>query len=68
MTDYTRYVDQSGKHGNVEKIVKIIVEGGVVFKGTVDQWKDCFFSNPTVSNIKSWCKDLGYDCEIITEV
>lgn len=37
----------------------VIVDGGETFEGTLKQWADCFFSNPTVAEIKDFCKKNG---------
>jgi len=37
----------------------IIVDGGETFEGTLKQWENCFFSNPTVAGIRDFCKKNG---------
>lgn len=44
-----------------------MIEGGDVFCGTLDQFKDCFFDNATVETISDWCAAHGYSLEIETQ-
>ncbi len=45
----------------------IIIDSGEMFEGTVDQFKDCFFSNASERVIKEWYEDNGYKFEIIKQ-
>ena len=45
-------------------IPNIIIEGGSIFEGTLNQFKDCFFSNATIKSICDWCVDSDYSLEI----
>jgi len=56
-----------GRESNNEKIKLIKVENGDVFIGTIDHWKDCFFSNPNDTNIKEFCKEQKWKVEILYE-
>jgi len=48
----------------MSSILHIVIESGDVFEGTLDQFKDCFFSNADVDSIRKWCKDQDFSCEI----
>ena len=37
----------------------IIIDNGDVFEGSLEQFRDCFFSNASIKTIKEWCKDLN---------
>jgi len=68
--DLTKQEYQDGLKiiSNPDKIVWIIVEGGDMFEGSVLDWANCFFSNPTIENIKEFCKHNSWtEVEIITE-
>lgn len=43
---------------------EIIIEGGDVFIGNKEQFEDCFFSNPSIADIKGWCKGNCWKLEI----
>ena len=40
------------------------IDNGEIFEGTVDQFKDCFFSNSSEKNVRTWCEQQGYKFEI----
>jgi hypothetical protein len=51
-------------------LIKVNASG--LFEGTLDQWEDCFFSFPDgsseedkLSQIRYYCKDNGFDFEVI---
>ena len=46
----------------------IIVDNGVMFEGTREQFKDCFFSNATNSEITDWCFDNGLALKINNKI
>jgi len=35
--------------------------GEIFFEGTFDNWSNCFFSNPTVENIREFCVNNDLD-------
>ena len=37
-----------------------IIDGGAIFYGTLDQFKNCFFSNANEWMIREWCDERGY--------
>jgi len=39
----------------------IVIENGDVFEGTVRQFEECFFAEPTVVAITEWCGNHGRD-------
>ena len=39
-------------------------DGGVVFQGNEDHWRDCFFDNVSVEAIKEFCEGNGWTVEI----
>lgn len=43
----------------------IIIEHGDIFEGTVKQFMDCFFVVEDEENIRKWCKENNWTCEII---
>ena len=38
----------------------IVVDGGDVFVGDSDHWRDCFFDNPDEESIKDFCERHGW--------
>ena len=38
----------------------IVIEGGDIFEGSIDQFKDCFFSNASPDTIFQWCAGEGF--------
>lgn len=42
----------------------IVVDDGVMFEGTREQFMDCFFSNADDDNIIDWCFDKGFTLTI----
>jgi len=46
-----------------KKIKKITIDNGVMFEGTVDMFKDCFFSNASEKVIRDWCEKSKYKVE-----
>jgi hypothetical protein len=42
----------------------ILVEGGDMFDGTREGFRDCFFSNADNENIINWCGSNGWSLEI----
>lgn len=38
-----------------ERVI-ILLDSGKSFEGTIEHWKDCFFSNPTLENIRAFAK------------
>jgi hypothetical protein len=42
----------------------ICVNDGDVFEGTLDQFKDCFFSNATLELVTNWCEEQGYKLSV----
>lgn len=42
----------------------IIIEGGDVFEGSIEQFKDCFFDNADIDTISWWCGEHGYALEV----
>jgi hypothetical protein len=47
---------------------RILIDNGEVFDGTLEQFRDCFYSNATLENIPDWCRDNGHTYEFITTV
>jgi hypothetical protein len=43
----------------------IVIDNGKTFEGDVDQFKNCFFTNPTFENIKEWCKNNKMKVEFV---
>lgn len=41
-----------------------VIDDGVMFEGTIDQFRDCFFSNASERNVRKWCKKHKYKFEI----
>jgi hypothetical protein len=39
------------------------IEGGEVFEGTLEQFKDCFFSNADDESIKAWAEEHRWTYE-----
>jgi hypothetical protein len=46
----------------------IIVDNGIMFEGTREQFMDCFFSNADDEEIKDWCFDNGNKLKIGEEI
>ena len=46
----------------------IVVDDGVMFEGTREQFMDCFFSNADDEQIKAWCLKNSYSLRIGEEV
>lgn len=44
-----------------------VIDGGDMFEGTLDQFKDCFFPNATDRLIRSWCREQEYILEVRRE-
>lgn len=42
----------------------IIIDNGDTFEGNLSQFRDCFFSNPTLANIQDWCRSHHMTLEI----
>ena len=42
----------------------IVIDDGDMFYGTVDQFKDCFFSNADEETIRDWANVNGYNIEV----
>lgn len=38
----------------------IEVDGGSVFSGTRDQFRNCFFENANDNEIENWCQENGW--------
>ena len=36
--------------------ITILLDSGTSFEGTIEHWKDCFFDNPTLKNIRAFAK------------
>ena len=34
----------------------IVIDNGATFEGTLNQFRDCFFSNANYRTIKRWCE------------
>lgn len=45
--------------------MKIIIDNGDTFEGTINQFQDCFFTNANEETIKFWCSQNNMKCEII---
>jgi len=52
---------QTNKRGvAMGRTIKLItVDEGALFKGTLKQFADCFFSNPTEESIRAWVAGMG---------
>jgi len=48
------------------KDLVIKIDNGEMFEGTLDQFKENYFSNANISTIKEWCKKFNYDCLCIS--
>ena len=51
--------------------MRIIINDGNLFDGTLEQFNDCFFNVTTDSAreaIEEWCKDFGYNMKIEGEM
>lgn len=42
----------------------IVVDNGVMFEGTREQFMDCYFSNADDEHIIDWCFDNGFKLKI----
>ncbi len=47
---------------------EILIEGGAIFCGSVEQFRDCFFDNATKESITSWCTDNDYELSIESSI
>ncbi len=45
--------------------MKILVDDGEMFEGSLEQFQDCFFSNADEETIKVWAKDNNYKVEFV---
>lgn len=54
---------KKGKDMKRKKIKKITINNGAMFEGTVDMFKDCFFSNASEKVIRDWCEKSKYKVE-----
>ena len=41
----------------------ITVENGNIFEGTLQQFKECFFTNAQPTTIQRWCNDNGWSAK-----
>ena len=41
----------------------VIVDGGQTFEGSIEQFKECFFSNANPTSIKEWANKMGSSVE-----
>jgi len=44
-----------------------VIDDGDIFDGTIEQFKDCFFSNADEETVSNWCKQEGFTLEVVTK-
>ena len=49
----------------MDENIKIIVEGGDVFEGYAEHWRNTFFDNVSIELIKDFCEREGWKVEFI---
>lgn len=42
-----------------------VIDGGNLFEGSVDHFRDCFFDNANEELIADWCRDEGVTLQVI---
>ena len=47
--------------------MKIIIDDGETFEGTLEQFHDCFFTNTDLETIKEWAEENDMKVEIIID-
>ena len=47
--------------------MKIIINNGDMFEGTLEQFEDCFFPNANLESIRIWCEDNKFELEIVED-
>lgn len=62
---YYRTVRIGMKQKTIDDIQKILLDGGDFFEGSVAQFKDSFFSNPTLENIREFADENDCTLEFI---
>jgi hypothetical protein len=46
----------------------IVIDNGIIFEGTREMFRDCFFDNASNENIINWCKWLKVSLTIDNEI
>lgn len=48
-------------------VIGYLIDDGDTFEGTVEQFRDCFFSNADEDTVRQWCESQNMKLEVIYE-
>ena len=48
------------KETEMSKKLWLIIDDGETFEGTISMFRNCFFDNADINNIKNWCDSNNF--------